>query len=605
MRGLNDICTIRDGEDTFDNSRYADKGSLNFQNGNSYRDDISASSSDPDEFAAVGSPIPLKQSSRAGHRHSVVTFPSDGGSKVIISSTGLQGDYTRTVDQSFSLSGTRGGIPPLRYRTDLDKQVIHFMFERWQDEQILQGRVAENQRDSVLQEVKLNEPKGGDLSRNIKVGDWHIFWMHVGRVRHTTCSTTFRFNSGQIINHFPTHYELTRKDLMYKNIKKYLRMEDAHGRRNITLLLGLNWVGAAELTSLRSELFPVSCFTATKTGLTTHHSNTSAARQQMQTYLLQLREKSLIETYCIADGIPVTYNIPNEKAILLEELRRGRGEQWIAKPTSSSQGKGISLINSILSLEQLIEGINEVKRMPYSVFAPGREGKATTTQNPKTAGTVLPGSYIVSRYIANPLLIGGKKFDLRMYVLVTSFRPLVAYLHEDGFARFCATRYQKKSIGAKNLGGHLTNVSLQKGDDHYNTAHGGKWSFRNFFLYVQSRYSAYRAEGMVKKIEFLIYHSLLAVQPEMMNSAHSFELYGYDILIDDKINPHLIEVNSSPSLTATTVADRFLKEQVLTDMLKIILPPGFPNSNTKTYAEHRLCMEHASEVVTGFKRLQF
>ena len=46
----------------------------------------------------------------------------------------------------------------------------------------------------------------------------------------------------------------------------------------------------------------------------------------------------------------------------------------------------------------------------------------------------------------------------------------------------------------------------------------------------------------------------------------------YDIIIDDKLKPWLVEVNASPSLSCTTHSDRVMKTALIRDTLAIVCP---------------------------------
>jgi tubulin polyglutamylase TTLL1 len=61
----------------------------------------------------------------------------------------------------------------------------------------------------------------------------------------------------------------------------------------------------------------------------------------------------------------------------------------------------------------------------------------------------------------------------------------------------------------------------------------------------------------------------------MINDKHCFEVYGYDIIIDSKLKPWLLEVNASPSLTTTSERDRILKSQLISDTFRIVMPPDW------------------------------
>ena len=74
-------------------------------------------------------------------------------------------------------------------------------------------------------------------------------------------------------------------------------------------------------------------------------------------------------------------------------------------------------------------------------------------------------NYVVQRYVDRPLLLGGYKFDLRLYVVVTSMHPLRVYLHDEGLCRFSTQKYNEGDYG--NVFSHLTNASINKFSPNY------------------------------------------------------------------------------------------------------------------------------------------
>jgi hypothetical protein len=77
-------------------------------------------------------------------------------------------------------------------------------------------------------------------------------------------------------------------------------------------------------------------------------------------------------------------------------------------------------------------------------------------------------------------------------------------------------------------------------------------------------------ERLFKGVEHIMLFSLQSVQKMIINDPHCFELYGYDIIIDEDLKPWLLEVNASPSMTASTRDDYDLKYKLLNDTLDIV-----------------------------------
>eukprot|EP00746_Dinoflagellata_sp_MGD_P039562 gnl/MRDRNA2_/MRDRNA2_19545_c0_seq1.p1 gnl/MRDRNA2_/MRDRNA2_19545_c0~~gnl/MRDRNA2_/MRDRNA2_19545_c0_seq1.p1 ORF type:complete len:528 (+),score=103.73 gnl/MRDRNA2_/MRDRNA2_19545_c0_seq1:319-1902(+) len=262
--------------------------------------------------------------------------------------------------------------------------------------------------------------------------------------------------------------------------------------------------------------------------------------------------------------------------MFVEEFKKQFGT-WIMKPVGKSQGKGIFLVNKLSQISdwrqdpkwRKDEKKEEEEKMRKCRMRRSRmredEKRQAEEDEEKEAEP-----YVVQKYLSDPLLIGGKKFDLRLYVLVTSYAPLVVYMYRSGFARFSHTRFSMNSSDLSNAAVHLTNVSVQKNCDKYDERRGGKWDLHHLKLYLISKEGLHKVNEMFCEIQNIVLFSLFSVQKSMIQDKHCFELYGYDIMISETLKPWLIEVNAQPSLTATTSLDYELKYSLLDDTLTVL-----------------------------------
>ena len=74
---------------------------------------------------------------------------------------------------------------------------------------------------------------------------------------------------------------------------------------------------------------------------------------------------------------------------------------------------------------------------------------------------------IVQRYMHRPHLLDGFKYDLRIYVLMTSVQPLRIYLFREGLVRVCTQKYAPVERNLHEVRMHLTNYAINKDADDF------------------------------------------------------------------------------------------------------------------------------------------
>jgi len=263
----------------------------------------------------------------------------------------------------------------------------------------------------------------------------------------------------------------------------------------------------------------------------------------------------------IFNFIPKTYHLPEEERVLKWKMKQQKGI-WIVKPPADSCGKGIRIVSEP---EDVLDSRLVVVKW----------------KDPAHASIEMPQqNLIVQKYITNPFLVNGLKFDLRLYVLLTSIDPIKLYLYDDGLVRFATKPFTMDENNLNNKYIHLTNYAINKKSEEFvqnenpTEFEGHKWSVKTFRRYLESQGHDWtrlwtRIRDIVSKTVICGHAGLLeSFQKDAQSDYSCYKIFGIDIFLDEKLKPWLLEFNSFPSLCEAQL-DRHVNEPMLAEAFNI------------------------------------
>jgi tubulin monoglycylase TTLL3/8 len=264
---------------------------------------------------------------------------------------------------------------------------------------------------------------------------------------------------------------------------------------------------------------------------------------------------------------------------------------WILKPAGKSRGRGIGCVTSLDHARKHIlagsHGPFELRRR----------------------------AWVAQKYIERPLLIRGRKFDIRVWVFVTSVAPLRVWVWQEPYLRFCAEEYTLDDVS--NVFRHLSNHAIAaRSASHvaHAVGEGNAWRLENFKAFLRDskerrakrNHEADRmghggdqnsgrgrcieddvvraganggdedpdewTTGIQPQIDAAVSATLRCAEDglEVDAKTRACALYGYDFVIDEHMHVWLLEVNSSPCMEHTTPVTADLCPRAFADLFGIV-----------------------------------
>lgn len=204
----------------------------------------------------------------------------------------------------------------------------------------------------------------------------------------------------------------------------------------------------------------------------------------------------------------------------------GEGNVWIAKSSAGAKGEGILISSEATELLNFIDDQGQV--------------------------------HVIQKYLEKPMLLepGHRKFDIRSWVLVDHQYNI--YLYREGVLRTSSEPYNSANFQDKTC--HLTNHCIQKeySKNYGKYEEGNEMFFEEFNQYLMSSLNITLESSLLLQIKQIIRSCLMCIEPAISTKHlhyQSFQLFGFDFMVDEELKVWLIEVNGAPACAQKLYAE--------------------------------------------------
>lgn len=239
---------------------------------------------------------------------------------------------------------------------------------------------------------------------------------------------------------------------------------------------------------------------------------------------------------------------------------------WIIKVAGMNRGFGVEVFETLEQLRKLIKDIGT-----------GYQERivADDKQISRSSAYIKTAKFVIQKYIERPLLFRGRKMDLRVWVMFSHENK--PYVFRECYVRLSSAPFDISKLNEKFV--HLTNNALQKYSEQYDEDETLK-STQEWETHlregIRPDYDFKRDTWPAIRRQIKLTHQLCAKQINLGNKRLSFEIFGYDFMLDENFRVWLIETNTNPSITTPGVILKAYVPRMVDDAFKITLDKIFP-----------------------------